>query len=47
MQQLEQSEYVPCAGQAPPVPKWKSAPHFREVLPPGDAALASAAEDAE
>ena len=45
MQQVEQSEYVPCGGQAPPVPKWKTAPHFREVLPPGDAARESGAED--
>jgi predicted pyridoxine 5'-phosphate oxidase superfamily flavin-nucleotide-binding protein len=47
MQLIEQSEYVPCAGHAPPVPKWKSAPHFREVLPPGDAARSSTGEDTE
>jgi len=38
MHVVEQSVYAPCRGHAPPVPKWKSAPHFNEVLPPGDPA---------
>ena len=40
MQVVEQSEYVPCAGRAAPVPKWKTAAHFNEVLPPDDPARA-------
>jgi predicted pyridoxine 5'-phosphate oxidase superfamily flavin-nucleotide-binding protein len=40
MQIVEQSEYAPRAGHTPPVPKWKSQAHFREVLPPGDGARA-------
>ena len=38
MQIVEQSVYAPCPGHTPPVPKWKSAPHFNEVLPPNDPA---------
>ena len=38
MQIIEQSVYAPCRGHTPPVPKWKSAPHFNEVLPPNDPA---------
>jgi len=38
MQIVEQSVYAPCPGHAPPVPKWKTAPHFNEVLPPEDPA---------
>ena len=38
MQIVEASEYAPRRGHVPPVPKWKTAPHFNEVLPPGDAA---------
>ena len=44
---VEQSEYAPCAGHTPPEPKWKSAAHFREVLPPGDAASVTAEGDGE
>lgn len=36
MQVIEESAYVPCTGQTPPVPEWKLRPVFREVLPPGD-----------
>ena len=39
MQMVESSDYVPCEGHTPPVPKWKQFPQFREVLPPGDPAL--------
>ena len=39
MQTVEPSVYAPCPGHAPPVPKWKTFPEFREVLPPGDASL--------
>ena len=43
---VEQSVYAPCPGHAPPTPKWKTQPHFAEVLPPEDAAPAPrAAED--
>jgi predicted pyridoxine 5'-phosphate oxidase superfamily flavin-nucleotide-binding protein len=45
MQVIEQSVYAPCPGHAPPVPKWKSVPHFREVLPPGDPAACSATDE--
>jgi|SRR5438445_60532 len=38
MQIVEQSEYTPRAGVAAPVPKWKTYPEFREVLPRCDAA---------
>ena len=41
MQTLEQSVYAPCPGHEPPVPKWKTFPEFREVLPPDDASLQS------
>ena len=41
MQPVEQSVYAPCPGHEPPVPKWKTRPEFREVLPPDDAALRS------
>ena len=33
MQVVEQSPYVPQAGQVPPVPAWKQMPAFRDVLP--------------
>jgi uncharacterized protein len=38
MQRLELSPYAPCEGRAPPVPKWKRFPEFRDVLPAGDPA---------
>ena len=38
MQIVEQSVYAPCEGHTPPVPKWKTFPEFRDVLPPGDPA---------
>ena len=38
MQVVEESPYAPGEGRAPPVPKWKLRPEFREVLPPGDPA---------
>jgi uncharacterized protein len=41
MQIVEQSVYAPCAGHTPPIPKWKTFPEFREVLPPGDPAAQS------
>lgn len=41
MQVVEQSPYAPCAGHVPPVPKWKTFDHFRDVLPPGDPAGAT------
>ena len=34
----EASPYVPKADGEAPVPKWKTFPEFREVLPPGDPA---------
>jgi uncharacterized protein len=47
MQIVEQSEYAPRCGHVPPVPKWKTAPYFNDVLPPGDPARArDAGEDA-
>jgi len=33
MQVVEQSPYVPQAGQVPPVPAWKQMPAFQDVLP--------------
>jgi len=33
MQVVEQSPYVPRAGQVPPVPAWKQMPAFQDVLP--------------
>ena len=33
MQVVEQSPYVPQAGQVPPVPAWKQMPAFLDVLP--------------
>lgn len=42
MQIVEQSVYAPCPGHTPPAPKWKSAPHFNEVLPPNDPAARAA-----
>lgn len=38
MRMLEQSEYTPCANSDPPIPKWKTYPEFRDVLPRGEAA---------
>ena len=38
MKITDQSVYTPCEGQAPPVPKWKQFPEFKDVLPPGDPA---------
>ena len=38
MQIIEQSEFAPCRGRTPPIPKWKTLPHFNEVLPPDDPA---------
>lgn len=38
MQLLETSPYAPAEGHTPPVPEWKTRPHFRDVLPPGDPA---------
>src|SRR5215467_9363794 len=32
MQIVEQSAFAPCPGRTPPVPKWKTLPHFNEVL---------------
>ncbi len=34
----ETSPFAPAEGHTPPVPEWKTRPHFREVLPPGDPA---------
>ena len=34
MQIVESSVYAPCPGHTPPTPKWKTLPHFSEVLPP-------------
>jgi predicted pyridoxine 5'-phosphate oxidase superfamily flavin-nucleotide-binding protein len=42
MQIVEESPYAPCEGHTPPVPEWKTRPHFREVLPPSDPAGCSA-----
>lgn len=36
MQIVETSPYAPGGGKEPPVPKWKSFPEFRDVLPKGD-----------
>lgn len=38
MQFVERSPYVPAEGVTPPVPKWKTFPEFRDVLPSGDPA---------
>ena len=38
MQMVEPSPYVPQAGCAAPIPKWKTWPQFKEVLPAGDPA---------
>jgi hypothetical protein len=38
MAPVEASPYVPQAGCEAPVPKWKTFPEFREVLPPNDPA---------
>ena len=38
MQMVEASPYVPRAGCSAPVPKWKTWPQFKEVLPAGDPA---------
>jgi predicted pyridoxine 5'-phosphate oxidase superfamily flavin-nucleotide-binding protein len=38
MSLVEASPYAPAEGHTPPVPEWKTRPHFREVLPPGDPA---------
>jgi predicted pyridoxine 5'-phosphate oxidase superfamily flavin-nucleotide-binding protein len=38
MQIVEPSIYVPQAGVAAPIPKWKTFPQFNEVLPRGDKA---------
>jgi predicted pyridoxine 5'-phosphate oxidase superfamily flavin-nucleotide-binding protein len=38
MQLIEPSEYVPQAGSAAPIPKWKTFPQFNEVLPNSDPA---------
>jgi predicted pyridoxine 5'-phosphate oxidase superfamily flavin-nucleotide-binding protein len=38
MSLAEASPYVPQAGCEAPIPKWKTFPEFREVLPPGDPA---------
>jgi uncharacterized protein len=38
MQMIEPSLYVPQAGVAPPIPKWKTFPQFNEVLPESDPA---------
>lgn len=38
MQMAEPSPYVPRAGCSAPVPKWKTWPQFKEVLPAGDPA---------
>ena len=45
MQVVETSDYVPRGGHAPPVPKWKRFPEFRDVLPPGDPAADAPARD--
>jgi predicted pyridoxine 5'-phosphate oxidase superfamily flavin-nucleotide-binding protein len=38
MPMVEQSVYAPCEGHTPPVPKWKTFPDFKEVLPKSDPA---------
>jgi predicted pyridoxine 5'-phosphate oxidase superfamily flavin-nucleotide-binding protein len=35
---VETSDYAPCEGHVPPIPKWKRFPEFRDVLPPSDPA---------
>jgi predicted pyridoxine 5'-phosphate oxidase superfamily flavin-nucleotide-binding protein len=46
MQMVEASAYAPRPGHVPPVPKWKTAPHFNDVLPPGDAARSDGGDGA-
>jgi len=41
MEIVEQSDYVPCEGHTPPIPKWKQFPEFRDALPPDDPARKS------
>jgi len=36
MQIVETSPYAPGGGKEPPVPKWKTFPEFKDVLPKGD-----------
>ncbi len=36
MQLIQESVYAPREGHTPPVPKWKTFPEFRDVLPPGE-----------
>ena len=43
MQPVETSPYAPAEGHTPPVPEWKTRPHFREVLPPSDPACSAGA----
>jgi hypothetical protein len=38
MQMVEPSPYVPASGRVPPIPKWKTFPQFKDVLPSGDPA---------
>ena len=38
MQPVERSQFVPRAGEEPPVPNWKRSEWARDVLPEGDAA---------
>jgi predicted pyridoxine 5'-phosphate oxidase superfamily flavin-nucleotide-binding protein len=45
MQIVESSVYAPCPGHVPPVPKWKTYEHFRDVLPPDDAARVRATDE--
>ena len=41
MSMVETSAYAPAEGHTPPVPEWKTRPHFREVLPPDDPACSA------
>lgn len=41
MSLVEASPFAPAEGHTPPVPEWKTRPHFREVLPPGDPACSA------
>ena len=41
MSMVETSAYAPAEDHTPPVPEWKTRPHFREVLPPGDPACST------
>jgi predicted pyridoxine 5'-phosphate oxidase superfamily flavin-nucleotide-binding protein len=43
MSMVEPSPYAPAEGHTPPVPEWKTRPHFREVLPPSDPACSAGA----